>query len=275
MWKFITPIIRRFLSHSKGCLVKAKEEHSGLVDWGFIGVPIFGIVATWAIPVVPTSVSDGAKHWCYTHHWTVTFGGVAWLLFRMFWHSFLKFDELDQQLAPGILILWDRQSDYCEADQRTQGGRQSRWYRLYLKNKGGKPLQCSAELISIWKDSLAVWHGEKQPLPFSHGDIFEKILNPGIYETLDVATAVKDDKPWAIGSLNKGWQHHKSLPQIFKETGDYFLEIVISSPNLPKAERVLAGIHFDANFNEWPFINGFTQPSLAQPEATCRRLQAS
>jgi hypothetical protein len=183
-------------------------------------------------------------------------------------------ETLEEREKPRLKLEWDRAITGCEKNQRTVHGRESRWFRIRMFNAGGIPLEdCRVSLAAIRKDSESEprWGGDKLQLPFAQeNDVFVKTIHAGAEEFVDVAMAVKDDKLWRLGSLNRGWSFQPALESIFADTGDYALEIRVSSVSL-SAQTYWLGIHFDSHFNEWPFITGIEAFSQSGPAAASSR----
>jgi hypothetical protein len=146
--------------------------------------------------------------------WSIVLGipVAAFLAWREQYHAAA---QLMRRLEPKLSFVWDEDSLDCVAEQLTQSNQPSKWMRLKVIASGGEVIKdCKANLVSIKKKNKTLWSGEKQGLPFSHGDVFIKTIDAGTHETVDVVMAVKDTKFWAIGSLNLGWRHSKHLDQI-------------------------------------------------------------
>jgi hypothetical protein len=148
-----------------------------------------------------------------------------------------KVIALTEQLTPKLRCFFDERDSLCDVETHFTQGPKARYFRLRVEvTHGNHVSECAGRMVRIIAPDGVVTR-ENLRLPFAQAeepDAISKNIQKDAPEYMD-AIAITEDNQVLVPTYQWKVPNSVNWVEMFKDSGDYKLEIAVLSPNAPTA----------------------------------------
>jgi hypothetical protein len=228
--------------------LKAREDHVDWQDWGILlGILVF-TVSPWLLRYIS---AHNIATFASRNAWHISLIGLAALLVRMFWHSFLRYDDLAEKQKPKLDIRCSPNLPGCVPMNQSRDFA-NRFFRVEIESICDVDIHdCEATLIRIEKDGVTIWGPNTAMLtfaPWNPPDDFEpkKTIHNRTTVYLDIFY-ITNDGEIVMATRDREWRFMPGLHQLFASFGNYLLTVQIMGEPL-KTETIFLNFEWTGDW---------------------------